>query len=65
MNPIDLDKEQPYNLTEIIRVTDDMIDMLTKLNCAYPVFYGKIKHLKECKNLYNMTRVNHPHLFKY
>ena len=63
MNPIVLDKEQPYNFTEIIRFTDNIIDMLNKLNCLYLLFYTKIKHLRECKHLYSILRQKYPNLF--
>ena len=65
LKPIDLDKDQPFNYTAIINRTDEFIDMLSKLNVAYPIFYQKIKHLRELKYLYNLVRERHPNLFTY
>jgi hypothetical protein len=65
LKPIDLDKNQPYNYTEILNKTDEFIEMLLQLDIAYPVFSQKIKHLRELKYLYNLVRERHPKLFTY
>ena len=65
LKPIDLDKERPYNYTEIINKTDEFIEMLLQLDIVYPIFSQKIKHLRELKYLYNLVRERHPKLFTY
>jgi hypothetical protein len=63
--PIDLHKEKPFNLTEILKITDEFIAILESLDIAYPVFSQKIKHLRELKYLYNLVRQRRPKLFTY
>ena len=63
--PIDFEKEQPFNYTEIIKKTDEFITMLESLNVAYPVFSHSIKRARELKYRYNLVRERHPKLFTY
>ena len=62
---IDLDKVQPFNLTEILKKTDEFITMLESLNVAYPVFSHSIKRARELKYRYNLVRERNPKLFTY
>ncbi len=63
--PIDFEKEQPFNYTEIIKKTDEFITMLESLNVAYPVFSHSIKRARELKYRYNLVRERNPKLFTY
>ena len=63
--PIDYEKEQPFNYTEIIKKTDEFITMLESLNVAYPVFSHSIKRARELKYRYNLVRERNPKLFTY
>ena len=62
---IDLDKVQPFNLTEILKKTDEFITMLESLNVAYPVFSHSIIRARELKYRYNLVRERNPKLFTY
>jgi hypothetical protein len=63
--PIDFTKEKPFNLTEILKKTDEFITMLESLNVAYPVFSHSIKRARELKYRYNLVRERNPKLFTY
>ena len=63
--PIDFDKEKPFNLTLILEKTDEFIDMLEKLDIAYPVFSHAIKRTKELKYRYELVRQRKTNLFTY
>ena len=60
---IDLDKEKPFNYTEIIKKTDEFIDMLVSLDIAYPVLSHAIKRNKQLKYRYAIIRERKPKLF--
>ena len=60
---VDLDKEKPFNYTEIIKKTDEFIDMLVSLDIAYPVLSHAIKRNKELKYRYEIIRQRKPQLF--
>ena len=61
---VDLDKEVPFNYTEIIKKTNEFIDMLVSLEIAYPVLSHTIKRTKELHYRYDVIRQRKPHLFK-
>ena len=65
LKPIDLDMEQPFNYTEILNKTDEFIDMIVKLDIAYPVFSHTIRRLRELKYRIDLVRQRHPNLFSY
>jgi len=60
---IDLDKIQPFNFTEIMKKTDEFIDMLVSIDIAYPVLSHAIKRNKELKYRYRLIRERKPKLF--
>ena len=61
--PIDFDKEKPFNYTEIMKKTDEFIDMLVSLDIAYPVLSHAIKRNKQLKYRYDVIRERKPKLF--
>ena len=61
--PIDFDKEQPFNYTQIIKKTDEFIDMLVSLDIAFPVLSNAIKRNKQLKYRYDIIRQRKPKLF--
>ena len=61
--PIDFEKEQPFNYTEIIKKTDEFIDMLVSLDIAFPVLSNAIKRNKQLKYRYDIIRQRKPKLF--
>lgn len=65
IKPIDLDLNQPFNYTEIIKKTDEFIEMIEKLDFAYPIFSHTIRRLRELKYRYDLVRTRHPKLFTY
>jgi hypothetical protein len=65
LKPIDLDMEQPFNYAEILNKTDEFIDMIVKLDIAYPVFSHTIRRLRELKYRIDLVRQRHPNLFSY
>jgi len=60
---IDLEKEKPFNYTEIMKKTDEFIDMLVSLDIAYPVLSYAIKRNKQLKYRYDVIRERKPKLF--
>ena len=62
--PIDFEKEQPFNYTEIIKKTDEFIDMLVSLDIAFPVLSHTIKRTKQLHYRYDIIRQRKPKLFK-
>ena len=63
--PIDFTKEKPFNLTEILKKTDEFITILESLNVAYSVLSQSIKRARELKYRYNLVRERNPKLFTY
>ena len=61
--PIDFDKEKPFNYTEIIKKTDEFIDMLVSLDIAFPVLSHTIKRTKQLHYRYDIIRQRKPKLF--
>ena len=60
---VDLEKEIPFNYTEIIKRTDEFIDMLVSLDIAYPVLSHTIKRTKELHYRYDIIRQRKSKLF--
>ena len=62
--PIDFEKEQPFNYTEIMKKTDEFIDMLVSLDIAFPVLSHSIKRNKQLHYRYDVIRERKPKLFR-
>ncbi len=60
---IDFNNEKPFNYTEIIKKTDEFIDMLVSLDIAYPVLSHTIKRTKQLHYRYDVVRQRKPKLF--
>jgi len=60
---IDFDKEIHFNYTEIIKKTDEFIDMLVSLDIAFPVLSHTIKRTKQLHYRYDVIRERKPKLF--
>ncbi|MFE3845775.1 hypothetical protein ACFL1L_02810 [Thermoplasmatota archaeon] len=61
---IDYTKEKPFNLSEILKKTDEFITILEALDVACPfVFTHQIKRLKELQYRYDLVRQRKPRLF--
>ena len=60
---VDLDKEVPFNYTEIIKKTNEFIDMLVSLDIAFPVLSHTIKRTKELHYRFDVIKQRKPHLF--
>ena len=60
---VDLEKEKPFNYKEIMKKTDEFIDMLVSLDIAYPVLSHAIKRNKQLKYRYDVIRERKPKLF--
>jgi len=61
--PIDFNKEKPFNYTEIMKKTDEFIDMLVSLDIAFPVLSHTIKRTKQLHYRYDVIRQRKPKLF--
>jgi len=61
--PIDFNNAKPFNYTEIIKKTDEFIDMLVSLDIAFPVLSHSIKRNKKLHYRYDVIRERKPHLF--
>ena len=61
--PIDFDKEKPFNYTEIMKKTDEFIDMLVSLDIAFPVLSNAVKRNKALHYRYDVIRERKPKLF--
>jgi len=62
--PIDFDNAKPFNYTEIIKRTNEFIDMLVSLDIAYPILSHAIKRNKELHYRYDVIRERKPKLFR-
>ena len=63
MNPIDLDKDKPFNYSEILKKADEYVRMLESLNIAYPVLYNMIKTNRDFPYRLDIIKEQNPNLF--
>ena len=63
VKPVDFHREKPFNYTEIIKRTDEFLEMLKLLDIAFPVLSYAIERNKELKSKYQIIREKKPKLF--